>query len=89
MFDNQENSTLYCRQNYLMGVAICINKLRIGLHYHRYLKVKYLSFLSCFELLLVMSLILLKCGDIESNPGSFSESSSIFDTETDLLDLKL
>ena len=37
------------------GGEICIYRLRIGLYYHRHLKVNGLSFLSCFELLIVMS----------------------------------
>ena len=43
-------------------------RLRIGLHYHRHLKVKGLKFLSTFELFIVLSLVLIRCGDVELNP---------------------
>lgn len=58
-----------------MYVDICTYRMRIGLHYRCHLKVKGLNYLSCFESLILLSLVLLQCGDIESNPGPTSSSS--------------
>ena len=64
-------------------------RLRIGLHYHRHLKVKGLKFLSTFELLIVLSLILIRCGDIELNPGPELDSDSSSSTASAFSDLEL
>ena len=64
-------------------------RLRIGLHYHRHLKVKGLKFLSAFELLIVLSLILIRCGDIELNPGPEPDSDSYSSTASAFSDLEL
>lgn len=55
--------------------------MRIGLHYGLHFKIKGLDQFSTFELLTFLSIILLRGGDIETNPGpdfevSFSSSSS-------------
>ncbi|MEW8548237.1 MAG: endonuclease/exonuclease/phosphatase family protein, partial [Candidatus Thiodiazotropha sp.] len=58
-------------------IDIQIYRARIGLHCYRHFKVRGLTFLSRFELMIILSLLLLKSGDVESNPGPvFSESSS-------------
>ena len=44
-------------------------RARIGLRCLRHVKVKSLSYLTIFELFVIMSLVLLQCGDIEINPG--------------------
>ena len=49
----------------------------MGLFYCCHLQVKSLNYLSFFELLIILSLLLLKCGDIQPNPGPDSEFSSI------------
>ena len=64
-------------------------RLRVGLHYHRHLKVKRLKFLSTFELLIVLSLILIRCGDIELNPGPELDSDSSSSTASAFSDLEL
>ena len=54
--------------------------MRIGLHYALHCKVKGLKYLSSFELLIILSLLLIRSGDIELNPGPNlleSESDSI------------
>ena len=54
--------------------------MRIGLHYALHSKVKGLKYLSSFELLIILSLLLIRSGDIELNPGPNlleSESDSI------------
>ena len=53
---------------------------RIGLHYALHCKAKGLKYLSYFELLIILSLLLIRSGDIELNPGPNlleSESDSI------------
>ena len=55
--------------------------MRIGLHYCRQTKAKGFKRLSVCELLIVLPLLLLKCGDVETNPGpdidiSLSSASS-------------
>ena len=47
--------------------------MRIGVHYSRHSKVKGIEHLNQFELLIIMSLLLI--GGIERNPGPSSESS--------------
>ena len=64
-------------------------RLRIGLHYHRHLKVKGLKFLSTFELLIVLSLVLIRCGDVELNPGPELDSDSSSSTASAFSDLEL
>lgn len=56
-------------------IDISSYRMRIGLHYHRHHRIKGLNLLSVFELLIVLSLLLLKSGDIETNPGPVSEQS--------------
>ena len=58
-----------------MPDEIRVYRLRIGLNYRRQMKVKGLDYLSNFELLIILSLLLL-CNDIEKNPGPSSESPS-------------
>lgn len=57
-------------------IALAIDRMRIGLHYSRQVKVKDIEHLIFFEFLIVMSLLLLS--GIERNPGpvSFDSSSS-------------
>ena len=50
----------------------------IGVHYGRNFKIKGLNNLSMFEFHIVLCLLLLKSGDVETNPGPFSESSDSF-----------
>ena len=64
-------------------------RLRIGLHYHRHLKVNALKFLTTFELLIVLSLILIRCVDIELNPGPELDSDSSSSTASAFSDLEL
>ena len=64
-------------------------RLWIGLHYHRHLKVKGLKFLSTFELLMVLSLILIRCGDVELNPGPELDSDSSSSTASAFSDSQL
>ena len=64
-------------------------RLQIDLHYHRHLKTKGLKSLSTFELLIVLSLILIRCGDIELNPGSKLDSDSSSSTASAFSDLEL
>ena len=60
---------------------IAVYRMRIGLHYSRHNKIKGLDYLTSFEFLIILSLLLLKSGDVEPNPGpdtdSVSSSSSI------------
>ena len=65
-------------------------RLQKGLHYHWHLRVKGLKFLSSFELLLiVLSLILIRCGDIELNPGPGLDSDTSSSTASAFFDLEL
>ena len=43
--------------------------MRIGLHYGRHCKVKGITHLTTFELIIFLSLLLINAGDIELNPG--------------------
>ena len=54
-------------------IEIQIYRIRIGLNYSRQAKVKGLDYLNYFELLLIMSLLLI--GGIEQNPGPMSDDS--------------
>ena len=49
--------------------------MRIGLNFSRQVKVKGVKFITTFEFLIIMSLLLLKSGDIELNPGPYSHES--------------
>ena len=49
--------------------------MRIGLNFSRQVKVKGVKFITTFEFLIIMSLLLLKSGDIELNPGPYSLES--------------
>ena len=52
-------------------------RTRTGLHCCRHFKVKGLMYLSSFELMIILSLLLLRSGDVEPNPGpEFSDSVS-------------
>ena len=57
------------RLHILMAIELSDYRLRIGLHYYRQAKVKGLSYLTTFELGIVLSMLRLRCGDIEQNPG--------------------
>ena len=50
-------------------------RLQIGLHYYRQAKVKGLNYLTVFELRIILSLLILKCGDVELNPGPDLDNS--------------
>ena len=54
---------------------ISVYRLRIGLNYRRQMKVKGLDYLSNFELLIILSLLML-CYDVEKYPGPSVESPS-------------
>ena len=61
-------------------IDIQLYRMRIGLHYALHCKVKGLKYLSSFELLIILSLLLIRSGDIELNPVPNlleSESDSI------------
>ena len=61
-------------------IDIQLYRMRIGLHYALHCKVKGLKYLSSFELLIILSRLLIRSGDIELNPGPNlleSESDSI------------
>ena len=62
-------------------IEICVYRMRIGVHYGRNFKFKGLNNLSMFEFHIVLCLLLLKSGDVETNLGPFSES---FDSFSDL-----
>ena len=55
-------------------ISIEVFRIRIGLHDNRQAKVKGIEHLNYFELLIMMSLLLI--GGIERNPGQTSESSA-------------
>ena len=54
-------------------IEIQIYRARIGLHYSHQTKVKGLEYLNYFDLLVIMSLLLI--GGIEQNPGPHSDVS--------------
>ena len=72
-----------------MSDDLSTNRLRIGLHHHRHLRVKGLKFLSTFELLIVLSLIWIRCGDIELNRGPKLDSDTSSSTASAFFDLEL
>ncbi|MEW8546423.1 MAG: hypothetical protein AB2693_23135, partial [Candidatus Thiodiazotropha sp.] len=51
-------------------------RLQIGLHYYRQAKVKGLNYFTVFELSIILSLLILQCGDVELNPGPDLDVSS-------------
>lgn len=55
---------------------IAVYRMRIGLYYGRHNKIKGLDYLTPFESLIILSLLLLKSGDIETNPGPDTDSLS-------------
>ena len=58
-------------------IDILTYRARIGLHCCRHLKVKDLMYFSFFELMIILSLLLLRSGDVEPNPGpEFSDYDS-------------
>ena len=59
-----------------MNIDVSEYRMHIGLYYHRHLKIKGLSRFTDFELVTFLSLLLLNCGDVETNPGSTSEYST-------------
>ena len=59
-----------------MTIELSDYRLRIGLHYYRQSKVKGLSYLTTFELGIILSMLRLRCGDIEQNPGPDLDSST-------------
>ena len=63
--------------------------LPIGMHDHRHIKVKVLKFVSTYELVIVISLILIRCGDIELNPGPELDSDTLSSTVSAFYDLEL
>ena len=78
-----------------MSVDIDTYRVRIGLHYCRQTKANGIKRLSVFVLLIVLSLLLLKCGDVETNPGpdidislSSASSSSVTDPDKDIIKSK-
>ncbi|MCG7879037.1 MAG: endonuclease/exonuclease/phosphatase family protein [Candidatus Thiodiazotropha taylori] len=54
--------------------------MHIGLHYCHHLKIKGLSWFTNFELVVFLSILLLNCGDIETNPGPAIENSTLSDS---------
>ena len=59
-----------------MSVELNIYRAKVCLHHFRHSKVKGLEKLNSFELLTFFSIILYQAGDVETNPGPTSESSS-------------
>ena len=67
-------------------ISIEIYRMRFGLHYSRQLKVKGIKHLNYFELLIILSLLLIS--GIERNPGpvshdSVGSASSLIDDENE------
>ena len=58
---------------YWFVIALVIYKMWIGLHYCRQAKCKGIEYLNYFELLVIMSMLLI--AGIERNPGPMSDSS--------------
>ena len=79
-------------------MSVDINTYRMGicLHYCRQTKAKGIKRLEfIFERLTILSLLLLKCGDVETNPGpdidislSSANSSSVTDSEKEIIKIK-
>lgn len=72
-----------------MTFEIAIHRMRIGMHYSRNFKTKGLNYLSLFETLILLSLLLLKCGDIETNPGPDLDGSSSLNATTTQIELDI
>lgn len=64
-----------CRLYLIMGDTLETYRARIGCHYVRHSKVKGLEYLTVFDFFVILSTLLLKCGDVELNPGPSSDSS--------------
>ena len=56
--------------------SITVYRMRIGLHYGRHNKIKGLDYLTILESMIILSLLLLKSGDVEPNPGPDTDSLS-------------
>ena len=70
--------------------SIAVYGMQIGLHYGRQNKIKGLDYLASFESMIILSLLLLKSGDIETNPGPDTDSlSSSSSTPTQLEELMI
>ena len=54
-------------------------RARIGLHYHKHFKVKGIKHFTSFEFLVMLSIILLRCGDVHPNPGPLYTGSNSSD----------
>lgn len=52
-----------------MNIGIFIYRARIGVHRYRLPKAKIHKYLSTFELLISLAIILYRAGDVEKNPG--------------------
>ena len=68
-------------------IEIQVYRMRIGLNFSRQVKVKGVKFITTFEFLIIMSLLLLKSGDIELNPGPYSHESDTFSGSNNLDEL--
>ena len=69
---------------------ITVYRIQIGLHYGRHNKIKGLDYLTSFESMIILSLLLLKSGDIELNPGPDTDSlSSSSSTSTQFEDMMI
>ena len=69
---------------------IAVYRMRIGLHFGRHNKIKGLDYLTPFESLIILSLLRLKSGDIETNPGPDTDSlSSSSSTSTQFEELMI
>ena len=80
------NSYLFtCGLYHLMAVDITVHWTRIGLHFTRHFKVRGIDHFSSFELLLMLSMLLLRSGDIEMNPGPDLSLSDSRDTDISYL----
>ena len=68
-----------------MAVDITVYRARIHLHYTRHFKVRGIDHFSSFELLLMLSMLLLRSGDVEMNPGPDPSLSDSRDTDNSYL----
>ena len=50
-------------------IEIQLYRMRIGLHYGRHCKIKGIEHLTSFELAIFLSLLLIRSGNVEVNPG--------------------
>ena len=60
-----------------MEVDIATYKIRIGLHYCRHHRLKFVNCLNIFEYYVFIRLLLLRAGDIKLNPGPDSDNDSL------------